>query len=156
MPKIPLTQGQVAIIDQIDYEKISTHKWCAQWAKNTKSFIAVRGTRNRRLKTQQNIRMHREIFGLEDGDSHIQVDHKNHNTLDNRRSNLRLCDNRSNQENRIDQSRFGVGISMLSGNRRKPFQASIHLDRRRVYVGCFATPEEAQEARRKFLERIAK
>jgi len=41
--------------------------------------------------------MHRFIIGVED--SKVHVDHINHDTLDNRKSNLRLCTNAENIRN---------------------------------------------------------
>jgi len=39
---IELTQGQVAIVDDEDYEYLSQWNWQAAWQKNIKSFYAVR------------------------------------------------------------------------------------------------------------------
>ena len=44
-----------------------------------------------------NADLHREILGARPWE---QVDHRNHDTLDNRRANLRACDNSQNQQNR--------------------------------------------------------
>ena len=97
MKKIPLTQGQVALVDDADYEWLSRWKWCAMWCSSTDSFYAVRHIRlpNGKWTT---LRMHRAILGLERGDSR-QVDHENHDTLDERRENLRIVTHQENQWN---------------------------------------------------------
>lgn len=96
MPQIPLTQGQFALVDDADYDKLNQSKWCAKKECNG-NFYAVRWS----LKNgkQIKIRMSRQILGLEQGDSR-QADHQNHNTLDDRRDNLRICTCRQNLRNR--------------------------------------------------------
>ena len=40
MKRIPLTQGQFAIVDDDMYEELSKYKWCAVWDRGTQSFYA--------------------------------------------------------------------------------------------------------------------
>ena len=40
---IPLTQGQVAIVDAEDYERLSRRNWYAQWCPKTRSYYANTG-----------------------------------------------------------------------------------------------------------------
>ena len=89
--RIPLTQGKFAIVDDDDYEWLKQWKWCL-----SKSGYAVRGT-NCKPK-QKIVFMHRQIMNVLLG---MQVDHKNHTRLDNRKSNLRLCTGNDNRINRI-------------------------------------------------------
>src|SRR6266481_2348808 len=77
---IPLTKGQSAIVDAADYEWLMQWNWTAQWSKNIGSFYAYR------ISGKTLIYMHRLITACEQG---MDVDHINHHTLDNRRSNLR-------------------------------------------------------------------
>ena len=92
---IPLTQGQFAIVDAEDYEWLSRHKWCA--AKSRDNFYA------HRFGDGTIVNMHREIMRAPKG---VICDHKNHNGLDNRKSNLRLCTSAQNQYNkRADMER---------------------------------------------------
>jgi HNH endonuclease len=92
MKTIPLTKDQVALVDDADFEYLSQYSWRAAWNPNTSSFYAVRG--------HQIVCMHRELLlGLKTGRD-VQVDHKNHDTLDNRRENLRLVTNSQNMQNK--------------------------------------------------------
>jgi hypothetical protein len=94
MKLIPLTQGQFAIVDDEDFESLSAYKWC--YSKG----YAVRN-RNAAEKAARGgkrglIPMHRQIMNPPDD---MDVDHKHGDTLDNRRSELRVCPHAKNQAN---------------------------------------------------------
>jgi hypothetical protein len=94
--------------------------------------------------TTQKVRgefMARRILGLEHGDP-LKADHINHDTLDNRRANLRIVTNRQNGENLKTQSQHGAGITFTKRNGKRPFSA-----RALVHIGNFATKDEAAKAR---------
>ena len=94
---IPLTQGKFAIVDAADYAELSKYKWRVKWCKNVKSFYVIRSLPRVNGKSKV-VTMHREILGALPGQ---YVDHINHDTLDNRRENLRICTNAQNCANRI-------------------------------------------------------
>jgi len=148
---IPLTQGQVALVDERDFYQLRKHNWYAWFNKDTQSFYARRNIKKGYKRTSQ--WMHRFILGLEHGDK-CQGDHVNHNTLDNRRENLRIVTNRKNQENRRDQSKYGVGVKI--DKRDGKFRIQVQVNGRRESVGYFSTVEEAQEAREKFLRKTSR
>lgn len=89
--KIPLTQGQFAIVDDEDFEWLNRWKWCAMrrgvghpYYAVTKESRAVVGE----AEARRNIYMHRKVMRAPLGQ---EVDHiVCENTLDNRRSNLRF------------------------------------------------------------------
>lgn len=83
--EIPLTQGQVALVDASDYEWLMQWKWFALWNKTSRSFYAARNPKNIDGK-RAHIRMNRLILGLEYGDPRMG-DHRDGNTL----NNLRFC-----------------------------------------------------------------
>lgn len=149
MPLIELTQGQWTLVDDEDFEELAGYSWRAAYNPQTGSYYACRAVRLRGRATTQ--RMHRRIMGLQIGDG-LQVDHINHDTLDNRRSNLRVVTSRGNNSNRRKQSIFGVGVIKRVGNVTRPFQAQVHIGGRLKHVGYFSSPEEACGARAKFLE----
>lgn len=92
--EIPLTQGRVAIVDDEDYVCLSAYSWNA--AHINGYWYAVRNSKYDENWKRRQIRMHREVVGAPDG---LIVDHINHNTLDNRRSNLRVCTKAENGRN---------------------------------------------------------
>ena len=90
MKEIELTQGKRAIVDDADYQYLSKYNWSYD------DGYASRGIRmNGKRKI---ILMHRFLMGLYFGDKRV-VDHINHNTLDNRRENLRICTKAENRRN---------------------------------------------------------
>ena len=138
MNKIPLTQGQFAIVDDEDFVELSRYKWHA-----SKSGYSGGFTAKRYIAKYKAIFMHRAIMCPPDN---MIIDHINHNTLDNRRVNLRICTHSQNHQNR-QQTR---GKSLYKGvqwvSRQKRFQASIRKNNKRTHLGYFADETEAAKA----------
>ncbi len=148
---IDLTQGQKAIVDERDWPRLRRHKWCATWDLDTRSFRARRSVRYEgKLYT---IHMHREILGLSRGDGK-QVDHWNHDSLDNRRRNLRVVTKRGNAENRRDQSIHGVGVRFRKDYTNRPYGAHAKINGQSRHIGAYATAREARAARKRFLKDV--
>lgn len=87
MKKIQLTRGQVALIDNEDYELVSQYKW--NCLKIGYASTSVGGRKNKKM-----LYMHRVIMRLTN--SKLSVDHINKNKLDNRKINLRVCTHKQN------------------------------------------------------------
>ncbi len=141
---IPLTQGQFAKIDLADYKYLSQWKWQARWAACTKSFYAIRCDRS--SIPRRTVYMHRDLLCLLWGDKH-QGDHINGDSLDNRRSNLRTVwqgHNKKNAKKRSDNSSGYKGVYWMKS--MSAWAASVQCDNRRIYLGCFPTPELAYDA----------
>lgn len=139
---IPLTQDQFAIVDAADFEWLNQWKWCAQWIPATESFYAVRSEKENSKRIR--IYMHRLILGC--GVEELG-DHENGNTLDCRRSNLRLCTKLQNNCNRGIQSNNTSGfkgVSLVKDTGK--WKAQISINGKRISLGCFALPEEAARA----------
>ncbi len=141
MKEIPLTQGQMALVDDADYVELSKYKWFAQkncWG----DFYAARKSSMKEGK-RFNIYMSRQLLGLDYGDKR-EGDHQNHNTLDNRRSNIRICTHSQNMRNQklsLNQtSRFkGVTWSKLY----RKWIASIYINGRAKFLGSWDIEEVA-------------
>jgi hypothetical protein len=142
--EIPLTQGKVALVDEADFEWVSQWKWHARYCPNRKSFYAARADRSKGKYI--NVVLHRELMGLPYGDKR-QADHINHDTLNNQRSNLRVCTAAQNAQNRrirLDgKSGYkGVSFDKQSGK----WKASIRLNGALRNLGRFDSPNKAHDA----------
>jgi hypothetical protein len=134
--EIPLTKGYAALIDDMDYEFISRHPWCALvTGKNIKRVYAMRRETAANGKSLY-ILMHRQIMGPAPG---IVVDHINHNTLDCQRSNLRLATRRQNLAN----GRKAIGISGYRGVSRANQKNGWSVIVDHAYHGTFQDKENA-------------
>jgi hypothetical protein len=75
------------------------------------------------------------------------IDHIDGDGLNNRIANLRLASAAENIINRVAQSNNASGIKGVSWHKAsQKYQAVIHKDRRQIYLGLFATAEEASAA----------
>jgi len=91
--------------------------------------------------------IHRMIMSPPKG---MLVDHKDHNPLNNRRCNLRVCTKSQNQYNRILSKKCvskhkGVAFA-TDGNRKKKWIASIGYKNKRIRLGRHLTQDEAAKA----------
>lgn len=80
MKSIPLTKGKVALVDDCDYHWLSQLTW--HYTKRGYAAADMFGGRKGRVR----VYMHRLILMAMDT---ATVDHRNHDTIDNRRKNLR-------------------------------------------------------------------
>lgn len=144
MREIELTQGQVALVDDEDYDWLNQWKWCAH-KDHSGNFYAVRNSTRKNGK-RFIIRMHRQILKLEQEDSH-QTDHIDHNTLNNRQDNLRICTCRQNQMNQKIRSNTTSKFKGVSWHKAsKKWQAGMSIKGKTRNLGCWDTEEDAARA----------
>lgn len=78
------------------------------------------------------------------------VDHIDGNPLNNRIENLRDVPQAVNAQNHVRptaKNRSGyLGVCIDRGSKKRPFIASISISKTPVYLGCYATAQEAHEA----------
>lgn len=133
MIEISLTQGKSTLVDDEDIIIANRYKWHALRGRNT--FYAVNNVCID--KQERPIYLHRLLLGLDAGDIR-QVDHVNHNGLDNRRENLRIVDHRKNQWNSHPRSNC---VSKYKGvtwdKQRGKWQARCMVDGHRYCIGRF-------------------
>lgn len=134
MKEIPISGKLVTLVDDQDYDWLNQWKW---YAGGSPARIYVARQEKGSLKT---IRMHRLILGATG--RHVLVDHKNGNTLDNRRENLRLCTTGENIQNQKAHANSFTGVKGVCLFRKK-FRAEIQFDKNRVYLGAFEDIKDA-------------
>ena len=123
----------MAIIDIEDVDIAKQYKWHMRKSLNTNYAICT-------LKDGKKLFLHRLVLGYSGEDD---VDHIDHNGLNNRKSNLRVVTHDTNLRNQHGNRK---GVKRVgSGN----YQAIITKDSKNIYLGTFPTYESALEARLK-------
>ena len=145
------------LIDDDDFELVKNRNW---FMGNGGRGYAICNF-NKGNNTWTTISMSRLITNAPPG---MLVDHINHNTLDNRKCNLRICSKRENAINRKKSkdtaSRFkGVTVEGGKKNKKVFMRARIRVNDKLIHLGCFKTQELAamayDEAAKKYFGEFA-
>ena len=118
----------ICLYDREDHALISQFKW----SMNSQGYAVTR-------KDGRVVSMHRLLLNITD--PAIHCDHRNHNKIDNRRSNLRVCTPSQNQHNRRKQkssSNF-KGVTLFQGK----YFAQIRSDNTYHYLGLYRNERTA-------------
>lgn len=144
--EIPLTKGYVAIVDAVDADLLEF-----KWQASVTAEGVVYALRHRMTnKKNTTFYLHRVILERMLGRSQQKgelCDHKDLNTLNNRRVNLRIATKRGNSTNRERQSNNtsgykGVTYCTYTGR----WRTQVYHNGKRIDLGRFDTPELAYEA----------
>lgn len=139
---IPLTFGQRVMVDASDYQYLSQWKWYAKWNSHTHSYYAGRNQKIPKKRRNIHFSMSRVILGLERGDQR-HAEHKNGNTLDNRRENLRFATPSQNAANKkliVTNTSGFRGVTQVASGR---YKAQIGIRGKRFALGIRDTAEAA-------------
>jgi AP2 domain len=148
MQTIPLSQDQVALVDDQDHPLLSEFKWCYRGEKN-KAGYAVR-----HIKVNGKDRLlylHRQIAQPPEGMTTIFL---NHDTLDCRRANLKnVTEEEARRHHRVRRD----SKSGIKGVRYNPesdsYSAYVYRHGRAYHVGTYPTSEQASRAYQEELEK---
>ncbi len=145
MKEIQLTQGKVALVDDEDYEWLSQWRWIARKQSGSDFYYACR-TQRTSIDGERKVLvfwMHRVLLGLQYRDG-LHGDHINHNTLDNRRCNLRVATASQNQGNSLKHkpksSRY-KGVHWSKAYQK--WVATISLHGKQKFIGYCGREEDA-------------
>ena len=147
---MPLTQGQVAYIDDVDYEQVSQHKW-----------FAVKDTRGCRDTFYARTKIHGKAVSLhrflvkEIPEGHV-IDHIDRDPLNNCRENLRIVNKYQSSQNRkawvrrdkqsTAQSSYKGVYGRFKSDGSISWRAVIKKNNKIYNLGSFTTEEEAAQA----------
>ena len=137
---VNLTKGRFAIIDIEDSERVNQYKWSVNDKQKNHYAIATKVIN----KERHTKRMHRVVMGVTD--PNVIVDHINHNGLDNRKSNLRICTFSQNMKNttpRVGGNSKYLGVSFKKQRTFKMYVAQIQCDKKKYHIGYYETEKEA-------------
>ena len=137
--EIQLTQGKVALVDDADYECLMQWKWRAS-LENNHWYV------RRYIRPKRSILMHRQLLNTPKG---METDHVNHNGLDNRRCNIRICTTSENQRNRkinsiTNKTSVFKGVHWVKKDKR--WYSKIILNQKHIFLGLFDTEIDAARA----------
>lgn len=130
------------IIDDSDYQLMQSvgGKWGVSYKANRKT-VYVEKRINDKI-----VGLHRFLVGAKKGD---YVDHINHNTLDNRRHNLRICKNSTNLRNGRIRTNNTSGVSGVHWDKvRDKWSAVIKVNYKTIHLGRHNSFEDAVQARK--------
>ena len=155
--------GLFTKVDDEDYDYLMQWKWQAKY--NRGDFYAVKEEYIEELNKQGYrkcicIKMHRVILGLDD--KKIYGDHINHDTLDNRRCNLRKATHGENAKNRKPSKKglskfLGVYIKKKKNDSEYiRYAVSINSNNKKIYIGVFPFTEEGEILAAKAYDEAAK
>ena len=139
---IGITDNGEFFFDKDDYNKIiSINKY---WKINNAGYVLC-------SMGGEEYQLHRYLMGLGKYDykNNIIVDHINGDKLDNRKSNLRICQKDKNPKNCTLYSNNTSGHKGVSWNERLlKWQVSIQADNDLIYLGIYSDLNEAVEVRK--------
>lgn len=149
MKKIPLTNEKFALVDDEDFDDLIKFKWYASRYYKDHCFYAIRREGNK------TILMHRQIMRTPKG---MVTDHKDHDGLNNQRSNLRICthaENIRNSEKTFNGTSKYRGVSVKDMGKNKYYRGRIFLNGKEV-VKTFPYTQEGEIMAAQFYNEQAK
>lgn len=141
MVELPLSRNMVTLIDDEDLELVGQYKWYAKDFSNG-TYAARNEYRNGTKKAPSTLLLHRVLMNARKGQ---YVDHISRDTLDNRRSNLRVCTNSQNMWNQKIRSTNKTGYRGVSVRPNGRFAARIDANGPHN-LGIFMNKEDAAKA----------
>lgn len=131
------------LVDDEDVERVSQYKWhlCGNRIHlKSNRFYFQRGCYFGKKKTME--ALHRFILNLKKNDGKF-VDHIDHNTLDNRKENLRVCTRKENVRNRsLNKNNISTFKGVYFKKENKKWCAQIMVDNKNIHLGYFQYPED--------------
>lgn len=113
-----------ALIDKENFGSIKQYHWSYD-----KDGYAVT------CKNGKRILMHRLIMDIKSRKK--DVDHINHDRLDNRKSNLRICSRSQNNMNHRVRRDSSTGVKGVTWNKfKQKWEVRIYVNKKKIYLGC--------------------
>jgi len=132
-------------IDRLEKVKMSAHIYSSFYDKRGNTYYC-RGVIYHKGKVHHQTFIHRIIT---DCPLEMEVDHKNHDTLDNTSENLRVCDRSTNMLNIQKVSKNNTsGVRGVYLHHNNKWVASITKNKKREWLGIYLDIEDAIKARK--------
>lgn len=125
---IPLTKGEFAKVDNEDFDNVKDINWHFTYYGYAKTSAFY---------------MHRLILDCNQSD---YVDHINHDKLDNRKSNLRICSKHQNNMNTKSKKGTSIYKGVSWAKDRNKWKSTIVMNGKQTLIGSFENELEAAKA----------
>jgi hypothetical protein len=140
MKEIKLTKNQKALVDDEDYTILKNYNWYANYTRSGN--VYAKGYYNRKPRSMHSVIL--EINNIQSFNNKITIDHKNRNSLDNQKSNLRYTTYTENNVNRapsnnIHKTSKYKGVSKCSSK----YRATVRCEGKIARLGIYLTEEDA-------------
>jgi hypothetical protein len=135
--RIKLTQGKFAIVDDEDYDELMKYKWYLSKGKKDTYYAETK------LSNGFHVSMHRIIMKNFYTKEKNYTDHINHDGLDNRRCNLRICTNSQNMGNCRQHKDSNSPKGVYWDKARQKWAVQICCNYQKYTLGRFDNLEKA-------------
>lgn len=130
--------GEIKVlIDIEDIDLVKMYSWHAIYDKTINNFYICHRFDNK-TKGRGCIKLHRLLTSCP---RELEVDHINHNTLDNRKKNLKVCTHFENQQNLRSKSSNNTGVYKRNRFGRQYWVANISKNCKRYTKDCKSEEE---------------
>lgn len=134
----------IILVDDEDYNFLNQFRWYLRRSNKRNNQLGYAQTPITINRKQTSIIMHKILIDIPNG---MVIDHINHNTFDNRKSNLRIVTKSQNQMNKLPQK---GKISKFKGvnwdKNLKKWKSRCSLNRKQYYLGLFEDEIDAARA----------
>lgn len=141
----PVTLAFGVLVDPESMEKLKGYnKW---WISKRGDVITQKQYGSGKTRTRTTYKLHRVLAGAPDG---MEIDHINHNKLDNRMANLRICSHAENGRNLSLSKNNTSGVAGVVWDKsRDRWAATIKFNYKNIHLGRFIDKQKAIKAREK-------
>lgn len=145
MKEILLTQNQIALVDDEDFDFLMQWKWYVVVERKKYLYVArkQKAEEYKLSGIRKSIFMHRQIMTAS---SEELVDHRDGNGLNNQRSNLRVCNYKQNMYNSASWGEYSKYKGVSWHKRKNKWISSITIEGKRFHLGYFDSEEDAARA----------
>lgn len=140
--KHAINEREFALVDDKDYDKLMERKWFVHLTLTNMYYVVGN------FKIEKNkwkvITMHRHVMNAINPKEII--DHKNGNTLDNQKQNLRTCTPSDNLANRFQRGGKSKYLGVCWKSREEKWIVTINKNKKQIYIGSFEDEIDAAKA----------
>ena len=133
--RIETSHGDFLLIDETDLDLAMRYSWC----------VNARGYAHAHINHKW-ITLHRYLLGITD--PNVTIDHINGDPLDNRRSNLRVCTQAQNVQNRGLSKNNTSGHAGVVALKSGHFGVKITVARKQIWLGTYKDFDDAVRVRK--------